>query len=132
MPRPASAAVRELENRIRFVAEVIDDMQGQDIVVLRLGEICDFCDAFVIATTRSSTHMNAIHRRLIEKLRAEGLRPLNKEATGDQRWSLIDYGDVVVHLFSQEARRYYDLEGLWGDAERQSWPVAAASSGGAG
>jgi ribosome-associated protein len=125
LPKEANPALGTLEGRIGRIAGIIDEMKGEKIVVMDLRGISDFADAFVIATVRSSTHMQAITGALEEKLRAEGLRPLNRREAVSTRWALLDYADVIVHLFEAEARAYYDLERLWGDAESIPWPRAA-------
>ena len=103
-----------------------DEMKAEDIIVLDMRGLCDFTDAFVIATARSTTHMQAVAGKLMEELRAEGLRPLHTPETASTRWALLDYGDVIVHLFDTQARAYYDLEHLWGDAAASPWPSSIA------
>jgi ribosome-associated protein len=115
-------ALCTLEGRIGRMAEIIDDMKGENIVVLDLRGICDFADAFIIATMRSSTHMQAVVYNLLDKLRAEGLKPIAKPDSSSIRWALLDYADVIVHLFDADTRAFYDLERLWGDAASIPWP----------
>ncbi len=125
LQKEISAALSSLEGRIGRIAGIIDEMKGENIVVLDLRGICDFADAFVIATMRSTTHTQAVANNLREKLREEGLRPLARPDLASSRWVLLDYADVIVHLFEAEARVYYDLERLWGDAESIPWPQTA-------
>ena len=87
--------------------------------------LCNFADAFIIATMRSATHLQASRDRLVEKLREEGLRPINRSDRAAVRWALVDLSDVIVHLFDAETRDYYDLENLWGDAQRVAWEELA-------
>jgi ribosome-associated protein len=100
-------------------------MKGENIVVLDLRGISDFADAFVIATVRSTTHMQAVTNNLMEKLREGGLRPMIRPDMTATRWTLLDYSDVIVHLFDAEGRDFYDLERLWGDAVSIPWPQTA-------
>ena len=102
-------------------------MKGVEILVLDLRGICDFTDAFVIATVRSSTHMRALVANIMENLRSEGLRPVNRPEMTGVRWALIDYSNVIVHLFEAEARVFYDLESLWGDAAVVPWQSVATA-----
>lgn len=125
MQKEINPALGTLEGRIGRIAEIIDEMKGESIVVLNLRGISDFTDAFIIATARSSTHMHAVSFSMQEKLRAEGLRPVAKPDQDSMRWTLLDYSDVIVHLFDAEARGFYDLEHLWGDAETIPWQKAA-------
>jgi ribosome-associated protein len=125
LPTKAKSTPTGLDARVGAIAGLIDEMKGEEIVVLDLRGLCDFTDAFVIATGRSSTHLSALAASLLEKLRAGGLRPLTAPDRASARWTLIDYGDVVVHLFDPEARAYYDLERLWGDAQLLPWTQMA-------
>ena len=125
MTKPKNPALAGLEVRISRIAEIIDEMKGIEILVLDLRGVCDFADAFVIATVRSSTHMRALTATLRDKLRAEGLRPINTPETTGVRWALLDYSNVIVHLFEAEARAFYDLEHLWGDAKAVPWQSIA-------
>ncbi|HOR28690.1 MAG TPA: ribosome silencing factor [Candidatus Sumerlaeota bacterium] len=114
-----------LEQRIGRICALIDEHQGEAIHVLDLRGISDFTDAFVIATVRNPTHMQALSKHLVERLRAGGLRPINRPDEGLGRWALLDYGDVIIHLFEREAREYYDLDNLWGDAQTVAWEKLA-------
>ena len=121
-----SQRIQSIEGRIGRIAALVDEVQGERIVVLDLRGISDFTDAFVIATARSRTHMAAILRNVMDEMRREGLRPLNRpESESDSRWTLLDYGNVIVHVFDPEARLYYDLENLWGDAGHLPWEELA-------
>lgn len=115
-----------LEGRIQRIAGIIDEMKGEKIVFMDLRGISDFTDGFIIATMRSATQMQAVAATLREKLKAEGLMPVCKPDMASTRWVLVDYANVVVHLFDDETRRYYDLERLWGDA--QSFPLPAMAT----
>ena len=127
MPKELNAALSSHEGRISRIAGIIDEMKGEEIVVMDLRGICDFADAFIIATVRSSTHMNALVANLLGRLKAEGLRPLTTPEPGPVRWALLDYSNVIVHIFDAEARAYYDLEHLWGDAATVAWPSLASA-----
>jgi ribosome-associated protein len=118
------ASLATLEGRVGRIGSILDEMKSERIVALDLRGLSDFADAFVIATMRSRTHMQAVAGKIMETLRAEGLRPLVKPDAESALWTLLDYGDVIVHLFDGEAREYYNLEGLWGDAETLSWEQA--------
>jgi ribosome-associated protein len=105
--------------------------QAQDIVVLDVSELIVITDHFVICTATSSrqirTVIEEIERALKEQL---GARPARREGEGAAGWSLLDYIDVVVHVFGPEERAYYDLERLWRDAPRVAWeePDAVSSA----
>lgn len=116
MHKEINPALANFEGRVGRIAEIIDEMKGENMVFMDLREICDFTDGFIIATTRSATQMQAIAGRLLEQLKAEGLTPVNKPDMVSTRWTLLDYSNVIVHLFDAESRLFYDLERLWGDA----------------
>lgn len=115
----------DLEARVAEAAAFIDGQKGQDIVVLDLRGICDFTDVFIIATVRSSTHMRALVKNLAEMLKGRGLQLLAKPEPASARWSLLDFGEIVIHLFDADARAYYDLETLWADANQLPWQDTA-------
>jgi ribosome-associated protein len=78
--------------------------------------VASFADYFVIASAGSTRQMDAILESVAELLEPEGVRPLGREGESESGWVLLDYGDVIVHLFAPEERAYYDLEGLWSTA----------------
>jgi len=91
-----------------------------DITVLKLAGA--FADYFVLASGRSQPQIKAISEAIEERLRREGLRLTHREGKPGAEWLLLDYGDFVVHIFSERARQYYDLERLWRTAERIDFP----------
>jgi ribosome-associated protein len=99
-------------------ARVAEDNRGRDIVVLDLRELTPVFDYFVIATGSSRRQLHAMSEEIDHKLEDElGDKRLGIEGYDGSRWILLDYGDVVIHLFDDETRRFYDLEGLWGPAK---------------
>lgn len=107
--------------RARRIAEVAAEKKGEDILVLDLRELTLVTDYFVICTGTTTIQIKAIAEAVEEAMSQEGCHPLGREGLEDGRWVLLDYGDVVVHLFAPEERKYYKLERLWGDAERVEW-----------
>ena len=84
-------------------------------------------DAFVITSGRNVRQVKTIAEEVEAKLKAEGgIKPIRVEGLGDSQWILLDYGDLVVHVFLDETREYYDLERLWSDAPRVAWEDEAA------
>ena len=127
MSKKLSPALASVEDRIGRMTAIIDELKGEDIVVLDLRGLCDFTDAFIIATARSTGHMQGVIQHLLEELREEGLRPLSQPEGRAANWSVLDYGSVVVHLFSGQSRAYYDLEALWGDAKALDWQQSVSA-----
>jgi len=108
----------------RTCALIADEKKAQEIVILDLRRFTYVTDFFVIATATSARQMQAIGHAIQEAMRARGVRPLGAEGAPTSRWVLLDYGEVVVHLFDPQWRRLYDLELLWGDAPRVPWSDA--------
>jgi len=102
----------------RAAAEIALDGLAEEAVILGMRDVASFCDYFVICEGRSLLHVEAIRDRVVEKLREQGVRPGQMEGGRNASWIVLDYGDVVVHILDERTRRFYDLEGLWADAER--------------
>ena len=92
------------------------DKKGSDIVLLRTAELTTMADYFVIASGRSERQVQALSQAIVDELRDDGVRPLGVEGLSSARWVLLDYGGVIVHVFSPEEREYYGLERLWSGA----------------
>ena len=109
------------------VAGIAEENRGRDIVILDMRKLTPIFDYFVLATGTSRRQLHSISEE-IDRILQETLgdRRLGIEGYVDGRWILLDYGDVVVHLFDEESRAYYDLEQLWCSAKRVPWepPVA--------
>jgi ribosome-associated protein len=101
----------------RFITDLIVDQKGEDIVLLDIRGISILADYFLLASTSSERQARAVLDDIKTKAKQQhGVRPLHIEGDPANGWVLLDYTDVVVHLFSHEMRDYYDLEGLWKDA----------------
>jgi ribosome-associated protein len=112
--RESSLEAQELARRI---VEIASDKLATDIVLLDIRPIATVADYFVVASTASERQMQAVVRDLEQTLRNDdGVRPLRVEGKSSSGWVLLDYGDVVVHLFSEEQRGFYRLEELWAAA----------------
>lgn len=100
---------------------------GEDTVIIDVGDVLAITDAFVISSGRNTRQVKTIAEEVESRLKADGgIRPLRVEGLGDSQWVLLDYGDLVVHVFLDETRAYYDLERLWSDAPRIAWEDEAA------
>ena len=104
------------EELLKLTVETLDRKKGMDIKALKVTDLTVIADYFVIVTGTSPTHIKALSDELEDKLAEKGknAKSVEGKATG---WILIDYGDVVLHVFTPEQRAYYDLERLWSDAE---------------
>jgi len=98
------------------------DRKAYDLELLDVSKLTSVADYFLICTGRSDTQVRAIAQHIEEGLEAVGVRPIAVEGRGRGHWVLMDYGDVVVHVFYQPIRAFYDLEGLWIKAPRVELP----------
>jgi ribosome-associated protein len=94
------------------------EKKAQDPVLLELKGISSITDYFLLCSGRSDRQVQAIAQGIEEALKKKGIRPLGQEGVTGGRWILLDYADVVVHIFLDPVRKFYDLEGLWIDAQR--------------
>jgi ribosome-associated protein len=97
--------------------------KAQNLVVLDVGELTSIADVFIICSGRSNRQVIAIADYIIENLKKHKLKPLSVEGTKEGHWVLLDYGHVVIHVFYEPVREFYDLEGLWVDARRIKTPT---------
>jgi ribosome-associated protein len=114
-------------------ARAADDKGAQDVVVLEVGDVLVVADEFVVASAANDRQVKAIVDEVERRVAEAGLsKPLRIEGRDERRWVLLDYGDVIVHVFLQEAREFYELERLWGDVPRVEWRESAPVGSGAG
>ncbi|MCK4389934.1 MAG: ribosome silencing factor [Desulfobacterales bacterium] len=93
-------------------------MKALDVVLLDLRGLASFADTFIICSGRSHRQVSAIAEFIEHDLKKQGIKPLGVEGLREGHWVLMDYGDVVIHVFYEPVRLFYDLEGLWSDAKR--------------
>lgn len=111
---------RSLEDAC-WCAKVAEEFRGRDTIVLDLTEVTPIVDYFVITTGVNPRQMRALAEEVRVQMKARGNRSLGAEGDGDNSWILIDFGDIVLHVFQHEARALYDLERLWADAKHVDW-----------
>ena len=105
-----------VENITKVIYDAIDDKLGKDIAILNIGAVSSLCDYFVIDTASSQRQVKAIADNVEDELTKLGIEARGKEGYDSQVWVLLDYGDVMVHIFNEENRDFYNLEKLWKDA----------------
>jgi len=108
----------DFDERIRRTLNAAAEKKALDLTVLDLREIASFTDFFVIATGTNRRQVQAISDEVVEQLKRGGTRAARVEGYQTAEWILVDYGDFVVHVFDDKARRFYDLERLWREARR--------------
>lgn len=107
-----------MDNMVKKVHDLLLDKKALDVLTLSIRKISPIADYFVIATGTSSTHIVALCDHLEKELAKEKIFAKHKEGKQKGEWVLIDFEEVVVHIFNRELRDYYSLERIWNDAER--------------
>ena len=117
----AAADLNSLELAV-FIARVIDEKQGENTIVLPVGPVVGITEYFIVTSASNPRLVRAITDAVLNNVReAVGKGPLRSEGTREQQWVLIDYGDVVVHIFIDEMRRFYEIERLYKDIVPTPW-----------
>ncbi|MEY2768109.1 MAG: ribosome silencing factor [Actinobacteria bacterium] len=113
--------IPSLELAVRC-ARAADDKLATDIIVLPVGDVLAITEYFVVASASNPRQVRAITDAVLVTVREQtGRGPLRSEGVGEQQWVLVDYGDVVVHVFSEEQRRFYEIERLYKDVQAVDW-----------
>jgi len=102
---------------LKTANKVIDDKFGEDIVRLDISNVSTLADYFIIASANNTVQMKAISEAVDEALHKSGMKMRQREGGTESNWLLLDCGGLIVHLFTKEAREFYNLEDLWGSAE---------------
>ncbi|MFC2040917.1 ribosome silencing factor [Chloroflexota bacterium] len=100
----------------RKVVEAASDKQATDIVLLDTQKVCSFADYFVICSGETQRQVKAIYDEVEHVLKKEGILPHHREGAPDSGWLLLDFGDIIVHIFAPFEREYYQLDELWSEA----------------
>ena len=107
-------------------ARAADDKQGSNILVLNVGDVLAITEMFVVVSASNSRQLRTIANEVTAKIREESDRPLlRSEGMAEQQWALLDYGDVVVHIFSEDIREFYEIERLYQDVPVVDWQASA-------
>ena len=119
----------DIAHRSRIAARAADDKKGEDILVLDVAEIMGIVECFVITSASNARLVRAIVDEVEKQIFDQtGEKPRAVEGLRDASWVLIDYGDLVVHVFLTETREYYALERLWADAATVPWADSATTA----
>ena len=125
-----SSNADELDERVVTAIHSAAEKKAIDIVVLDLREIASFTDYFVIASGSNERQVQAISDEVFETLKKAGSPAARVEGYKTAEWILLDYGDFIVHVFDEKARRFYDLERLWRESRRVELPAGLAGTAG--
>jgi ribosome-associated protein len=102
----------------RAAVDIASDKKASDIILLDIRDVTTFADYFVICSGNNRRQIQAISDAIDDQLKEQGARVLHIEGTADAGWILLDFGDVIVHIFGPKEREYYRLESLWSEAKR--------------
>ena len=111
-----------------LAAEVCDEKKAKDILVLDVRKITSISDYFIVCSTSNERQARAIAEDLRMRLKDLGKREMGVEGLEDARWVLQDFGDIVLHIFHESQREFYDIEGLWADAKQVRWKKPSKKS----
>ena len=114
--RKAAPSEPTAEERALIAEAALVDHRAVEVVVLDMRQVTPITDYFLICHGTSSVHIQSLAEAVREAFKERGIRPFGAEGEKEGRWVLLDYGDLVVHVFSEEDRQFYDLERLWSDA----------------
>ena len=117
VPTTWEARILEAIEIARKAVDAASDLQASDIVLLDTSKVCSFADYFVICNGESERQIRAIYEEVEHALKKEEVLPIHHEGTVDSGWLLLDYGDVIVHIFAMAEREFYQLDRLWGQAD---------------
>jgi len=106
-----------------FYIKAVLEKKAQDLIVLDVRGLTDIADVFIICSGRSNRQVNAIADAAVASLKNHKIKPLSVEGTREGHWVLLDYGHVIIHVFYEPIRKFFDLEGLWADAKRITTPA---------
>ncbi len=105
------------QEKLELIVKTLDSKRGEDIQALRIADLTILADYFVIVNGTSNTHARTLADEVEFQLSQKGIEPKRREADTGNTWIILDYGDIIVHVFYKETRNFYKLEGLWADGE---------------
>ncbi len=114
------------EQRALAAARLADEKKAEDIKILDVRGVCNYADFLVVCTGHSHLQLQAIADAVEKGFGEQGIEPVSIDGRGLSSWIVLDFGDVIVHIMGEEARRFYALENLWGDAKEVAWAAASA------
>ena len=122
----------DVDAALDFFFQAVLGKKAMHVVALDVRELTSIADVFIICSGRSNRQVSAIAEHIEKQLRGHKIKPLSVEGTAEGHWVLIDYGYVIIHVFFEPVREFYDLEGLWSDARRIPIPAAPQTKSASG
>lgn len=108
------------EEKLQVIIKACDDKLGVDLKVLNIRELTTICDAFVVVSGNSTAQVKAIADEIDDKMAEAGYELMNREGMNTARWVIMDYGDIIVHIFHKDEREFYHIERLWEKGEKEN------------
>ncbi len=102
---------------LKTAVAVLDDKKAVNIKIYDVRKISDLWDYFVVSSGESPVHVKALYEYVEKAMKKEGEKPVSKDIGLDNKWIILDYGDILVHIFDEETRSYYSIEKIWGEKE---------------
>ncbi|MBO5164374.1 MAG: ribosome silencing factor [Ruminococcus sp.] len=106
------------QERLELIIKTLDSKRGEDIQAIKIADLTILADYFVIVNGTSNTHARTLADEVEFQLSQRGIEPQRRESDTGNTWIILDYGDIIVHVFYKDTRSFYKLEGLWADGER--------------
>ena len=122
----------DVDAALDFFFQAVLGKKAMHVVALDVRELSSIADVFIICSGRSNRQVSAIAEHIERELRRHKIKPLSVEGTAEGHWVLMDYGHVIIHVFFDPVREFYDLEGLWSDARRIPIPAAPQTKAASG
>ena len=110
--------LKDLEEIARFAVDVASDSFASDILLLNVSNKSAFSDFMIILTVGSARQMSAVVQELEIEMKSKGINKYSKEGSADSGWMVVDFADIIVHLFGKDEREYYALDDIWSDGQR--------------
>jgi ribosome-associated protein len=121
---------KDMDPPLDLYIKAVLGKKALNVVALDVAELTSYADVFIFCSGRSNRQVIAIAEHIKTDLKKHNIKPLSVEGTKDGHWVLLDYGHVIIHLFYEPVREFYDLEGLWVDAKRIMTPALEKQAGG--
>lgn len=107
-----------IDSFVEFCVNAVVGKKAFAVSILDVAELTSIADVFIICSARSNRQVSAIAEHVVTDLKKKGIRPISTDGIREGQWVLLDYGSVVIHVFYESMREFYDLDGLWADARR--------------
>lgn len=106
------------QEKLELIVRTLNEKRGEDIKAIKIADLTILADYFIIVNGTSNTHVRTLADETEFQLSQKGIEPLRREADTGNTWIILDYGDIILHVFYKDTRQFYKLEGLWADGEQ--------------